>query len=154
MLKCLFRILVGVQLLCVVWPAAALSDEGGSARTAPQMIGVIPIGKSGISPALYRHADRLAPELKKLAPGKAVKLECRYNGVSSREKDVRKALLIAAEVKRYLHEIHNVRLNFWLTARFGAPSSADPAGLTFTLLPDDVAMLAVKPVVPTKVDAE
>lgn len=153
MVKCLCSILSGLVLVFIVSlpPVAAAEGDAGS---KPRLIGVIPIGKLGISPALYRHVDRLAPELKKLSPGKAVRIECRYNGVSSREKDVHRALMVAAEATRYLYEIHKVRLNFWLTARFGAASAEDPAGLTFTLLSDDIAILGREPVAPAKADVE
>lgn len=150
MVKCLWRTVLFLLLVGIVWSVPAIAASDGETR----LIGVIPITKVGISPALYRHADRLVPELKKLAPGKAVKLECRYNGVPSRERDVHKALMIAAEVGRYLHEIHKIRLNFWMTARFGTVTADDPAGLTFTLLADDITMLGRKPVVPVESDAE
>lgn len=152
--KCLLRILLALQSLTIVLSVPLATAGDGDAQSQSRVIGVIPISKAGVSNALYRHVDHLAPQLKKISAGQIVKLECRYNGVSSREKDVHRALMVAAEVERYLLEIHKIRINFWLTARFDAVTVNDPAELTFSLLSDDIIMLDKIPVAPTNSDAE
>ncbi len=152
--KCQLRIFLALQLLTIALSVPLATAGDGDVHSQSRIIGVIPISKAGVSNALYRHIDQLAPQLKKISAGQIVKLECRYNGASSREKDVHRALMVAAEVERYLLEIYKIRINFWLTARFDAVTVNDPAELAISLLSDDITKLARMPIAPTNSDAE
>lgn len=134
-------------------PALALAaNEDASKRT--RIIGRVPITRAGMTKSVYHKLDRLVPELRKVPPATAIRLECRYPGVPRREQDVLDAFMIAGRVVKYLRDHHKLNLDLWVSADVVASSRKAPSSLTFSVFAtEEIDKLETIPVVPINSEA-
>ena len=132
----------------------AFADNGAAVDDRADVIGIVPLTKAGVTRNVYRYVDRIVPKLKKLPSERIIKLECSYNGLSERERDVMKAYQIAGHVGKYLRERHKLNHELWIAANIGRHTSQHAPALTFSVLSDDIKNLETVPVVPVASAAE
>ena len=134
-----------VQMAMPLSAARAASTPVDNART----IAVIPLAQGDVNQGVFRQVDRIVPQLKKLSRDKVVKLECRYNGRSDREQDVRKAYMVAGRIEKYLREYHRLNIELWIAAQMSArKSDGNAPSLVFAVFSDDIKDLQKLPVDP------
>jgi len=138
-------------LVSMVSPAFA---ENGTELDRAKVIGIVPLTKAGVTQNVYRHIDRIVPELKKISAERIIKLECSYTGLSEREHDVLSAYQIAERVEKYLREHHKLNLDLWVAANIGIQTRQHPPALTFSVFSDDIRSLEKVSAVPAKLPAE
>lgn len=140
---------VMIALAALVVAPLCQADDKVTADGA-RILGVVPLQGASVTPVVYRHIDRLVPDLKKLSKDKIVRLECRYNGKSDREQDVLNAYMLAARVDKYLRERHKLDLDLWIATHIGAPVRGKQAALTFAVFADEIGKLDRLPIDPAK----
>lgn len=119
-----------------------------------KVIAIVPLTQSGVTQDVYRHIDRIVPDLKKLPSQRIVKLECSYNGSPKREHDVLSAYRIAGRVEKYLRERHQLNLDLWIAAYISKQKHQHRPALTFSVFTDELRNLQKAPVVPFVSPAE
>lgn len=134
--------------------ASPASADNGADPNQAQVIGVVPLTKSGVTQNVYRNIDRIVPELKKIPSERIIKLECSYNGLPEREKDVLHAYQIAARVEKYLREHHKLNIDLWINAHIGKQTRQNQPSLIFSILSGDVKNIGKVPVAPAVSSAE
>jgi hypothetical protein len=120
-----------------------------SAETS-RILATVPV-KGNVDQEVYRQFDRLAPELRRISRDNIIKLECRYSGSPSREKDVLNAYQIAAKIEKYLRTQHNLDLDLWITLQLTVKQPKTPI-LTIALFSDEIKQLDSMPITPKSSD--
>ncbi|HEY3423750.1 MAG TPA: hypothetical protein VGL27_03055 [Negativicutes bacterium] len=141
--------LVFAQLILATAFADSVDPLGQS-----RVIGVVPLTKPAAIQTMFRHIDKMVPELKKISSERVIKLECRYNGLPEREQDVSNAYTVAGKVEKYLREHHKLNLDIWVAANIGLQSRQSPPALTFSVFSDAVRNVEKLPVNPAQNPSE
>ena len=144
----------GLLIALCTTATPAFADNGAAANDRADVIGIVPLTKAGVTRNVYRYVDSIVPKLKKLPSERIIKLECSYNGLSERERDVLKAYQIAGRVGKYLRDHHKLNHELWIAANIGRHTRQHASALTFSVLSDDIKNLETVPVVPAISAAE
>lgn len=140
----LFLITISMLLCC----SNSHSQEISAATS--RILATVPV-KGNVDQSVYSLFDRLVPELRRISKDNIIKLECRYYGNPSREKDVVNAYQIAAKIEKYLRTHHNLDLDLWITLQLVVKQPKTPI-LTIALFTDEIKQLDSMSVTPKKSD--
>ena len=133
--------------------ATAIADSGDPLGES-KIIGIVPLTKAGVTQNVFRHVDKMVPELKKINSERVIKLECRYNGLPQNEKDVENAYMVAGKVEKYLREHHKLNLDLWVAADLSIQTRQKPPALTFSVFSNDLNTVEKLPVTPVQNPSE
>lgn len=140
------RVLFYSIVLLLLSVSGAYSSTPDLSPYNSKVLAVVPISRGSIDKDVYRHFDKLVPELKKISKDNIIKLECRYSGQPDRERDVIKAYQLAGQIEKYLRERHKLDLDLWITISMGQKKSNTLPNLTIAVFADDIKQLDSIPI--------
>lgn len=130
-------------LLLLTTSFSRYSAAQESASDSSKVLAVVPVVKGAIDQKVYRHFDRLVPELKKISRNSVVVLECSHSGKPEREQDVVKAFQLAGRIEKYFRERHKLDIDLWVTVRL---SQKALTALTLTVYAEGIKLTDSTPV--------
>lgn len=126
--------------------APALAEEINLDPT--KILAVVPVKNGNVDQSVYRQFDRIVPELKKISKSRILKLECRYSGEPTVEKDVENAYRLAAQIERYLRVQHKLELDLWVAVDIAPKTTKSLPVLKIAFFSEDIKKLDSVPVLP------
>lgn len=146
-----FKVIVLTALLVFSCLAAFAQED---ILDNSKVLVVVPVANGTVDKSVLRRFDKLVPELRKISKDKIIKLECRYHGSPSREKDVMSAYQVAGKIEKYLREQHKLELDLWISIRLGSNGAKVVPTLTIAVFADDIKRLDSVEVKPSKPKAD
>lgn len=137
----LLRYIFFTASLLVVLILHGYALAGEPKLDASEILAVIPVKSGNVDQSVYRQFDAVVPQLKKIAKGRIIKLECRYSGRPDREKDVENAYKLAGRIEKYLRVRHKLDLDLWVSIDIAPKSVHSAPVLTIAVFPDDINKL-------------
>lgn len=134
-ISCKMQLIIAAIFLILINCSVAFAETDPKISSDSQLVAVISLKSNLVTKQSYREVDKIVPKLKKMAHGKIIRLNCKYIGKTTNEKDVTSAYTAAGKIEKYLREKHRLNIDLWISAQL-EPDKHEIPNLVFSIFVD------------------